>query len=199
MSLAAGVPQLAETAGDMRTASTARGGVWRVFNGACDGLYRFILVRVGGDCSVADDLLQQMCCVAAGHRRPPSEPEACEAWLRGIARNLIRKHWRDARRHGRHLPIEDAAISSRLAEDLDERPLPSEVLARQELKEQLLLAVTALPSADQGLIFAFYFEGRSQAEIAAESSVSVKSVEARLYRARTRLRETLRDFGRTHS
>lgn len=199
MSLAAGVPQLAETAESVRAASASRGCVWRVFHDACDGLYRFILVRVGGDHSAADDLLQQMCCVAAGHRRPPGEPEACEAWLRGIARNLIRKHWREMRRHGRHLPIEDAALSSRLAEDLTERPLPPEVLARRESKEQLLLAVTSMPAADQSLIFAFYFEGRSQADIAKASGVSVKSLEARLYRARGRLRTALRDFGRTHS
>ncbi len=199
MSLVAGVPQLARTAEDMHDATAARGGVWRVFNDACDGLYRFILVRVGGDRSAADDLLQQMCCVAAGHRRPPDGSEACEAWLRGIARNLVRKHWREARRRGRHLPVEDAAISSRLAEDLEARPLPPEMMARRELREQLLLAVTALPAADQTLIFAFYFEGRSQVQIAAETNVSVKSLEARLYRARNRLRAALRDFGRTDS
>ena len=37
----------------------------RVISTGCDGLYRFILVRVGGDHDGADELLQQTCHEAA--------------------------------------------------------------------------------------------------------------------------------------
>ena len=47
---------------------------------------------------------------------------------------------------------------------------------REEVSEQLLLAVTSLPADEQRLILAFYFEGRSQAQIAEELHVSAKSV-----------------------
>jgi RNA polymerase sigma-70 factor (ECF subfamily) len=169
----------------------------RVFRHCGDGLYRFILVRVGGDRNVADDLLQQTCHEAARHRRMPDDDTECEAWLHGIARNLIRRHWRQNGRSGNHVTVEDARLSQQLVEDMESHPLPPDAVARKELGHQLLLAVTALPASDQHLVFAFYFEGRSQAEIASELGVTVKSIETRLYRTRQRLRTILRDGERT--
>ena len=169
----------------------------RVFRECGDGLYRFILVRIGGDRNTADDLLQQTCHEAAGHRRMPNDDTACEAWLHGIARNLIRRHWRQSGRNGRVIPLEDSGRSRQLVEDMESRPLPPDAVAQKESSNQLLLAVTALPASDQRVVFAFYFEGRSQADIAAELGVTVKSVEMQLYRARQRLRASLRDIERT--
>ncbi len=162
----------------------------------CDGLRRFILVRVGGDSHVADDLLQQTCCIAAGRSSMPRQADECEAWLRGVARNLIRRRWRELKRMGRHIPIADGTLGRQLAEDMESRPLPPEVLLREESSTQLMLAVTSLPSADQQIIFAFYFEGRSQADIADDLNVTAKSVEARLYRVRGRLRTILKNLGK---
>jgi len=169
----------------------------RVFRKCGDGLYRFILVRIGGDRHAADDLLQQTCHEAARHRRMPNDDTECEAWLHGIARNLIRRHWRQNGRNGRVIPLEDADRSQQLVEDMESRPLPPDAFAQKESSHQLLLAVTALPGSDQRVVFAFYFEGRSQADIAAELGVTVKSVEMQLYRARQRLRASLRDIERT--
>lgn len=169
----------------------------RVFNAGCDGLYRYILVRLGGDRDAADELLQQTCHEAARHRRVPYDDTECEMWLRGVARNLIRRHWRRLKRQRRHVPIEDGKFTSRLVEDLESRPLPPDVMIQEETARQLLLAVTSLRAADQRLVFAFYFEGRSHADMAEGLGVSVKSVEARLYRVRIRLRAILRDHERT--
>ncbi len=171
--------------------------VWRVFDACSDGLYRFILFRVGGNRNSAEDLLQQTCTAAAGNNRSPTDDGACEAWLRGIARNLVRLHWRQNGRNNGRIPIEDAELSRQLAEDMDARPLPPDVLAKRETVDQLMLAVTSLPAADQQLIFAFYFEGRPQADIAKELGTTVKSIETKLYRARNRLREVLRRPERT--
>ncbi len=165
----------------------------RVFDACCDGLYRYILVRVGGDRHAADDLLQQTCCTAVAHRARPEDGEACEAWLVGIARNLVRKHWRDRKRTNGQVPVESAGVSRWLADDMDRYPLPAEVLARKEVSDLLLLAVTALPAADQELVFAFYFEERSRSAIAEATGTTVKGIEARLYRVRNRLRDLLKD------
>ncbi len=169
----------------------------RVFSAGSDGLYRFILVRVGGDREVADELLQQTCYVAARHRRLPADDDAIERWLRGVARNLIREHWRRAKKLSNRISLEDAALSRQLVDDMESRPLPPEVLIKDELVIQLQLAITSLPAAEQRLVFAFYFDGRSYAEIANDLGVTAKAVEARLYRARTRLRAVLRDGERT--
>ena len=153
-----------------------------------------------GDRAAADDLLQQTCYVAV--RRPrhiPPDDGVCEAWLRGIARNLIRQHWRRSKRRRGQVRLEDAQVSRQLAEDMESRPLPDESLIKAESIQQLLLAVTSLPADVQQLVFAFYFEGRSYAGIAEELGMTAKSVETRLYRARGRLRAILRDIEREGS
>lgn len=169
----------------------------RVFERCVDGLYRFILYRVGTDRDAADDLLQQTCFEAARHGRPPLDEGECEAWLRGIARNLIRRHWRKRKRQAGVVSIEDAALAGALADDLESRPLPGDALVKEESVAQLLLAVTSLSAAEQGLVFAYYFDGRCQAGIARDLGVTEKSVEARLYRVRGRLRKTLRSVERS--
>jgi RNA polymerase sigma factor (sigma-70 family) len=169
----------------------------RVFCRASDALYRYILVRVGGDRDAADDVLQQTCCEAVRHRRPPSTESECEAWLRGIARNLIRRHWRSAGREARKVRLEDAAAASRLAEDLESRPLPVNTLIQAETVRLLMLAITELPAADQDLVFAYYFHGRPQAAIAQDLGATEKSIESRLYRIRGRLRAALKDTKRS--
>lgn len=168
-----------------------------VFNKSADSLYRFILVRVWGNRDCADDLLQQTCYEATRQPRPPADADQCEAWLRGIARNLLRKHWRQAKRQGSFLPLEDPGLAGRLAEDLESRPLPADALIREESITQLLLAITSLPAADQSLIFAHYFDGRKQADIAGELGLTEKSIESRLYRARGCLRAALREMERS--
>ena len=92
------------------------------------------------------------------------------------------------------MPLEDAVSARQLAEDLESRPLPQDVLIKDESLEQLLMAVTSLAAADQSLIFAYYFDGRSQAQLAGELGVTEKSIESRLYRARGRLRAALRSM-----
>lgn len=169
----------------------------RVFHRTGDALYRYILVRVAGDRDAADDLLQQACQVAARNRRMPHDDTECEAWLRGIARNLIRRHWRLMKRQRRHIRLEDAALAQQLVEGMESQPAPAEALMQEESARQMLLAVTSLPAPDQQLVFAFYFEGRSQADIAKDLGLSAKSVETRLYRVRNRLRAILRNIERT--
>jgi len=180
-----------------RENSDGREALCQAFATNCDALYRFILVRVAGDRDAADDLLQQTCCEAARHRSPPGTVDECLAWLRGIARNLIRRHWRRMKRQAGRVPIEDAAIAGQLVDDLESRPLPADALVHAESVTQLLLAMTELPEADQSLLAARYFDGRSQATIAGDWGVTEKSVESRLYRARGRLRNALRRMGRS--
>jgi RNA polymerase sigma-70 factor (ECF subfamily) len=169
----------------------------RVFEKTADGLYRFILFRVGGNRDWADDLLQQTCHEAAKSRKVPSDDAECEAWLRGVAKNLIRKHWRKMKRNRENCSLENAALSQQFIEDMESRPIPPDVLASAETNQQLMLAVTKLSGGDQGLVFAFYFQGRSHTEIAQASGTTTKSIEALLYRVRSRLRSMLHDIERT--
>ena len=168
-----------------------------VFDETGEGLYRFILLRVGGDRHAADDLLQQTCYEAARHRRPPTDNGECAAWMWGIARNLVRRHWRQQKRQAEFIPLDSATAAGQLADSLESRPLPGDALIRKETADALLLAVTELSAEDQRLVFGYYFDGRRQAEIARDEGITEKSVETRLSRARHRLRDALRSMGRS--
>ena len=175
---------------DLSQSETGTARLARVFAACCDGLYRYILVRVGSDAHAAEELIQEVCTVAAGKSVIPERDDELEAWLVGIARNLVRRHWRHRRRESLRTPLSPDEIAQ-IAEDLASHPIPPELLARRELKDILLRGITLLPAADQRLLLAFYFDGRSMQTIAAESGATEKSVESKLYRIRNRLREIL--------
>lgn len=167
-----------------------------LFHSVCDGLYRFILVRVRGDREAADDLLQQTCHEAARSQSMPDDDEESQAWLFGVARNLIRRHWSKAKR-SRAIGLDGGGASGlELAEAMESGPLPAELLGRAETSQQVLHAITSLRAESQRLVFAVYFDGRPHADVARELGISEKSVEMRLYRIRDRLRLALKDMDR---
>ena len=93
------------------------------------------------------------------------------------------------------LTVENATelqLAAELANRLVEEELPPEVLERKEVRDQLLLAITELPSGDQDLIAGHYFDGAAFAELARRTGLSERAIEGRLYRARQALREKLR-------
>lgn len=161
----------------------------RAFDQCGDDLYWFILLRVSNDRHAADDILQQTCFEAARHRRIPREDGACQAWLFGIAKNLVRKHFRQARRDFRQRNSIVAA-SERNGSD-QTRDAVSDSIERSEAVPQLLNAIAALDEADRELILGSYFEGRSHEELARVTGASVRAIEGRLYRARNALRAVL--------
>jgi RNA polymerase sigma-70 factor (ECF subfamily) len=180
-----------DATGRLKVADDHNSRLQPAFAACCDGLYRFLLVRVGGRRDVADDLLQQTCFIAAGKSRIPVAANELEPWLFGIARNVLRKHWRREKTRGRAMPLLDADGGRALVEAMESGPLPAAVFDRRETTTRLLAAVTALPASEQRMVFAFYFEGRSHADIADAIGVTPKSVESRLYRIRRRLRDLL--------
>lgn len=147
-------------------------------------LWRFILVRVDGDESIAEDLMQELCLQLAGAKLSNVDPNCYSQWLFGLARNVVRRYWRTTARQRRNFP----KVRANLAEMIDSAPLPEEILEEREFQRQIMLAVTALTDADQEMILRYYFDNQSQLEIADEMKISIRSVEGRLYRARKMLR-----------
>lgn len=135
--------------------------------------------------------MQELCLQAARSKLPTDEPDRLDAWLFGVAKNVLRRHWRTTTRRRRNLPEVRADISAELGKMLDAEPMPQELLEQKEMREQLTLALTALPSRDQELILQHYFDERSQIEIAEKLGITARAVEGRLYRARQALRDKL--------
>jgi RNA polymerase sigma-70 factor (ECF subfamily) len=160
-----------------------------VFDRCKRSIYRYLVVRIG-DAHLADDLMQQLWLQARTSGASVPEDQL-EFWLRGIARNLVRTHWR--RRAGRpaSITLPNPELAADLADRLVSEELPPEILERKEVRDQLLLAITELTSDQQEIVVAYYFHNRSHAQLAAEAGLSVRAVEGRLYRARQALREKL--------
>lgn len=167
----------------------SRDVVSAAFDRCATGIYRFVAVRVG-DSHLADDLMQQLwlAALSAANRVSASE---LEPWLRGVARNLVRGHWRRQLQRPGHVPIPDADFAAELSRRLVEEDIPEDVLARRETRDQLMLAITALDADAQEVILARYFDERTHAQLAQTFGVSERAIEGRLYRARQALRATL--------
>ncbi len=165
--------------------------VERVFDRCAPAFCRYFAVRTGDDEHTVDDLMQQLWLQARRRAHSVRQPNA-EAWLWRVAQNLLRAHWRSRARRPRQVPLADPQLAAELARRFDTEELPAELLARKEVRDQLLLALTALPSDEQELLLGHYFLGLSQAALSKERGISERAVEGRLYRARKLLREKLK-------
>ncbi|MEI8381299.1 MAG: sigma-70 family RNA polymerase sigma factor [Planctomycetota bacterium] len=110
-----------------------------------------------------------------------NQPEVFGRWLRGVALNLYRNWARKRQRQrGRTVTLDPAIVESVTA------PLPSSEIA--ERVAVLRKAMEKLPDGQRQVIYMHYLEETSVKQVAALLSVSVKTVEGRLYQARLRLK-----------
>ena len=102
----------------------------------------------------------------------------CRDWAR---RRAVRRFFTFAR------PIEEANAVA------DGVPTPEEAIGSQEELAHIHAAIAALPGNLKDVLVLRAIEGVSQAEVAQILGISEKAVETRLYRARNKLAERLRD------
>lgn len=141
-------------------------------------LYGFVSKRVGGDRSLAEDIVQEtwMRALDAWPRRGmPDEPLA---WLQHTARNVLVSHFRRSRPQ----PLDPASVD--LGDDRFSPDTP-------DAAALVNWGLARLRPAQARLLEAFHFEGRSVREIAVQRGLSERAVEGRLRRARTKLRRKL--------
>lgn len=142
-----------------------------------DAIYRFAW-RLTGASDAADDIAQDVFLVL--WRQPDRfDPArgALRAYLLGVARNLLRKRWRDAHRW----------------EELDEErfvALPVDV-ERRETAQIVGDAVRALPPLQREALVLAEYEQLSLEDIARIVDAEVGTVKSRLHRARENLRRML--------
>lgn len=153
------------------------------------GLLRFIRGRVEDPWS-AEDILQDVFCELVEANRMLMPIEHVTGWLFRVARNRITDAFRKKkperfsdRAAGGLLPIEELLPSAEEG--------PAALYARQELAEELEAAIAELPREQREVFVAHELEGRSFAEMAAESGVSVNTLLSRKRYAVRHLRERL--------
>lgn len=174
--------------GESRYASSASDGIAR----NAKGLFRFFMIRCGNDHDMAEDLMQELCLQISKSVAPATDDDSrIDAWLFGVGRNVLRRHWRTIIRRRRNIPTVDNELAGNLAQAIDTKPLPHETLHRREVQQQVMLAITSLGQVDQDVLLKYYFDGKSQNQIAEEMRMSSRAVEGRLYRARQAMKEKL--------
>jgi RNA polymerase sigma-70 factor (ECF subfamily) len=149
---------------------------WRtLYDESFAGLHAYVLWRCAGLRERADEVVQETWLTAVRRLRAfdPSSGSFA-AWLRGIAANLLRNHFRGEARRSRRL-----------------RPLDNEPAAEQPNTdaERIAGALSALPEHYEAVLRAKYLDGRSVADIAHERDESPKAVESLLTRARQAFRD----------
>lgn len=154
-------------------------------------IHRFLMVRTRNDSAVCDDLMQQVWLAACKGAASVSSDEI-EFWLRGVAKRVLVTHIRKAVADRGRLAHANGPLARQIAADLvstDGGSMNTAMSAEQS--EQLLLAMTELPGADQDVLIGHYVRGVPQARLAEQLAVTERAIEGRLYRARTALRERL--------
>jgi len=163
-------------------------GAWNVlFQRHFGLLYRYVYARNGRNREMTEDIIQESWLIAV-RRISYFEPERApfQAWLQGIARNVLLNH---RRKQQRRREMEDRAKNAaghdparRHAEKIDAADMVS-------------LALTSLSPGHQEAITAKYAEGLTIAEMAARWGKSPKAIESLMSRARAAFRREYKLLG----
>lgn len=153
---------------------------WRTwYEESYAGLRAYVLWRCGGLPDHAEEVIQDTWLTAVRRLRSfVPETASFAAWLRGIAANLLRNHFRQNGRYRRRMRPLHAD---------DEQRTDTEDTQRQQA-EQVARALSSLPEHYEAVLRAKYLEGQSVADIAAARNDTAKAVESLLTRARQAFR-----------
>jgi len=153
----------------------------RIYREHTGPLYAYVSRRVGGDRTLAEDVVQDVWLRAVASWPRRGVPDRPRAWLAHVARNLLASHFRRKRPESVSPAELDLMAGGAWPETESAAALLSWGLARVRRQHADLLE-------------AFYLDGRSTREIAEERGLSERSVEGRLRRARQSLARRLKPF-----
>jgi RNA polymerase sigma factor (sigma-70 family) len=147
-----------------------------------------IFTRVGEPQAV-DEVFQEVSLAAVRQKAPINDLEKVSAWLYRLAvmQTLLYR-----RKQGRRRKLIDRyADRNRPSEGDNRQPDPLGWLLSEERREKVRVAVQRLPPRDAEILLLKYTEDWSYRQLAERLGVSESAVEARLHRARGRLRAEL--------
>ena len=157
-------------------------------------LYRFALVRVGGDADAAQDIVQQTFCNAIGRLDSYRGEAALYTWFCQICRNVIADHFRSMGRGATRvvlledLPDARAVLESLTAPAADQ---PETGAWHEQLHRIVEATLDALPGHYGEVLEWKYIDGLSVIEIADRLKLGPKATESMLTRARESFRDAI--------
>ncbi len=167
---------------DAELVAAARAGDVEAF--AClVGRHRALVVAMAGRLLGADDPVADVtqeatvtALVSLGRLRSPGQ---FGAWYAGITLNVARRLLRETPACPLPLPLPE--------EHPDDRPGPAEQAEAADVTRRVRAAVATLAPGQRAAVLAFYWQGLTHVESAAELGITVGAVKARLHQARAAL------------
>jgi RNA polymerase sigma factor (sigma-70 family) len=148
---------------------------------------RTVLAARGVDRAALDDAMQAVCTAATHGAARLNDPQRIGPWLYRIAVVEALQHRRRAGRRRRLVKRYAADAAPTEAVDCD----PLAWLLAAEAQQLVRKAIARLAPQDAEVLLLKYTEDWSYSELAERLGVSISAVEARLHRARGRLRKSL--------
>lgn len=152
-----------------------------------DRLLRSAVQSRLGENQAVDEVMQEVALAAVRHAERSVAPANMGGWLYRVAVRCVllyrRSRGRQVRLHERYINVQGRASEAPAG--------PLECLMRTERESIVQKALASLPEPDREILAGKYTEGLSYRELAARLGIGETAVEARLHRARQRLREVI--------
>ncbi len=142
-----------------------------------------------GEAGAVDDVMQEVSLAAVEQRAPLVDPAKVAPWLYRLAvtQSLLYR-----RKQGRRRKLTDRyAQRNRPTEQDNREPDPLGWLLADERRKLVRAAMSRLATRDAEILMLKYTEDWTYRQLAEHLGISSSAVEARLHRARQRLREQL--------
>jgi RNA polymerase sigma-70 factor (ECF subfamily) len=154
-----------------------------------DRWLRTVICARLGEPQAVDEVMQEVSLAAVRQRAPLNDPEKVAPWLYRLA---VRQTLLYRRKQGRRRKMVDRYAQRFQPGEADNRQTdPLGWLLAEERRKQVRLAMSRLAKRDAEILMLKYNENWSYESLAQHLGVSQSAVEARLHRARQRLRTEL--------
>jgi RNA polymerase sigma-70 factor (ECF subfamily) len=185
-------PELARVAGERQLLVAAAGGeraaVRWLLDEVAPVVYGFVFARVGGDQSVAEDILQETLLEAVRSASGFRGESSASTWMCTIAKRRLARYYESERRAEaarKSLQLVEPAVPVAGAQD------GSGVELGYERQDEVVRALGALPALQRQVLVLKYIEDLSVQEIAELLKKSRVQVQSLLQRGREGLRRHL--------
>lgn len=161
---------------------------WRQALAEHDRWLRTVVVARVGEAQAVDEVMQEVALAAVTQRAPLDDVTKVAPWLYRLAvlQSLLYR-----RKRGRGRKLVDRYAERFRPTDADERGDPLTWLLADERRRLVRDGLALLPARDAEILLLKYSENWSYREIAARLGIGECAVEARLHRARAKLRSAL--------
>ncbi len=146
-----------------------------------------VLARVG-EVHAVEEVLQEVAMAAVAQKAPLADPSKLPAWLHRLA---VRQSLLYRRGRGRRAKLVERYADRHRDGFFDREADPLDWLLRDERAKLVRLALEKLPRRDAEILMLKYAEDWSYRDLGERLGITPSAVEARLHRARQRLRSEL--------